>query len=157
MFVAEYFVCLQRLGNPYQMMAERHTPNILHCNEERHFWLSWYGGHVCLGHGKKKGENMIVSYQNLNPSPILAVSFSSSQVPGGWRIPLHSGRLIQARLLHPKASTTQPLFFIAAMNFTLIYSLGLTNQTLRKPSLNFPKLNFPRMLLELSKTIKGLI
>jgi len=86
-------VCLQRRGNRYKKMAEHLTPNILSCNEERHFWLSWYGGHICLGHGRKKGENMIVSYQDLNPSPIFAVSFSSFQVSGGWRIPLHSGML----------------------------------------------------------------
>lgn len=90
-----FFVCSQRRGNRNKKMAEHHTPNILSCNEERHFWLSWYSGHICLGHGRKKGENMIVSYQDLNPSPILAISFSSFQVAGGWRIPLQSGMLIQ--------------------------------------------------------------
>lgn len=82
-----------REGLRRKVLAFTDTPNMLSCDMEHHFWISWLGGHIALGRGMRLGQRSLVAHVDLNPVRITAVAFNSIENQATWRMPLAQGIL----------------------------------------------------------------
>ena len=74
--------------------------DLLSCTEERHFWLSWLGGHLAVGKGLKTGLHPVIAHIDLNPFQVTAIAFKSINNEASWRMPMSQGSY--HTLIHPR-------------------------------------------------------
>ena len=82
------------------------TPDILHCNEFRTFWMKWYWtfsgttrAYFDVGKGPLPGEHMFMSYNDAATENYDAVGLTSSAGNSAvWRINENSGRSVSSRV-----------------------------------------------------------
>ena len=68
------------------------TPDILKCNEERSFWITWQNGAIEVGRGEVVGQDRVMDFQPLEFYPVRAVGFSTGySFNGTWNIKLLDG------------------------------------------------------------------
>ena len=62
-----------------------HSDTLLHCDETRHFWVSWTDGSVEFGKGQSVGSDKLLSWVHDTPYDVDAVSVSTqNSVEGTW-------------------------------------------------------------------------
>lgn len=91
------FVC--RRGIRRKNLIQVHSADVLSCGEERHFWLSWQGGHIAIGRGLRLGQHSLVAYIDLNPITVTAIAFTSINSEAAWRMPLGQGNVTTVLLI----------------------------------------------------------
>ena len=63
------------------------TQNVLSCNENRPFWISWEAGSIMVGSGNRVGENVLVSL--IDPDPFTVKSLGILTLykeVGEWKV-----------------------------------------------------------------------
>ena len=65
------------------------TPDILHCNESRAFWVSWDAGLIRVGTGAVPDTEILVEWQDPEPQAVVIASFSTYlDSDGDWQMSL---------------------------------------------------------------------
>ncbi len=64
------------------------TPGLINCQTETRLWLSWQRGHIILGQSDTVGRRVILSYQDMDATPLSSISVSTAGNTGLWRFPL---------------------------------------------------------------------
>jgi len=59
------------------------TPDILHCDEMRSFWISWEYGLIMVGKGSKVGKNEVMHWLDPAPYSVHAISVSTGYESSG--------------------------------------------------------------------------
>ncbi|CAG2192889.1 unnamed protein product [Mytilus edulis] len=63
------------------------TQNVLNCNENRPFWISWEAGSIMVGSGNGVGENVIVSWIDQAPFSVKSLGILTlDKVVGEWKV-----------------------------------------------------------------------
>ncbi|XP_063447519.1 C3 and PZP-like alpha-2-macroglobulin domain-containing protein 8 [Mytilus trossulus] len=63
------------------------TQNVLSCNENRPFWISWEAGSIMVGSGNRVGENVLVSLTDPDPFTVKVLGImTGSKVIGEWKV-----------------------------------------------------------------------
>ena len=71
-----------------QQFVDSVTPGLINCHTETRLWVSWQRGHIILGQGDKVGRRVILSYQDMDATPLSSISVSTDGNTGLWRFPL---------------------------------------------------------------------
>lgn len=75
-------------------VIEANTPNVLHCNYTRSFWISWRGTYVQVGSGSVVGESVFLQLEDANQYKIRAIAFDTSAPNIGlWEFGIVEGQL----------------------------------------------------------------
>lgn len=76
-------------------VVEAATPNVLHCNYTRSFWISWRGTYVQVGSGSVVGESVFLQLEDTNQYKIRAIAFdTSAPTVGLWEFGIVEGQRV---------------------------------------------------------------
>ena len=69
-----------------------HSETLLHCDETRHFWVSWISGSIEFGKGDSVGSEMLLQWNHDTPYDINAVALATKDsVKGIWEFTSTTG------------------------------------------------------------------
>ena len=80
--------------------ASAPTPDILHCDNPRPFWISWGSGYVEVGKGSVYGGDRILEWQDPEPMAVAYVSVTTGfEATGSWEFSAIPGRELELEVL----------------------------------------------------------
>jgi hypothetical protein len=71
---------------------ETSTPNLLHCDDMRAFWVSWDHEYIKVGRGQMVDQQTFMNLQDPNPQSLTAIDLLSSKGSSAvWQVYENSG------------------------------------------------------------------
>ena len=86
-----------QLWRDAELLQTANAPNLLDPQELREFWMSWESGRIQFGHGRFRGQRIVIDFVDEKPHDVNAIALSGSK-KAEWKLLLDQGKPYSGKL-----------------------------------------------------------